>query len=194
MKIGVLAIQGAIEEHINMVKKCGAEAVWVSTPAKLDEIDGLIIPGGESTTIGKLAKIYDIDKKIIAKVNKGMPIWGTCAGMVYLAKEVINPAKDQNTLKLLDISIKRNASGRQIDSYSGEINFEKAGINNHKSIFIRAPYVSRIGDNVEILGKIDDHIIFVKQDNIMATSFHPELTNDIRFHEYFIKMIEDRSA
>ena len=173
MIIGVLGLQGDIEEHISHLKKCSVKYLRITHPTQIKEINGLIIPGGESTTIGKLAKIYDIDNEIIIAAQNNLPIWGTCAGMIFLSKTILNNDKKQNILKLLDVSIVRNASGRQFDSFEQKLDFPKIKIEKFISIFIRAP--------------------FVKEKNIIATSFHPELTDDTRFHQYFINLVKQNN-
>lgn len=184
-KIGVLALQGAFIEHEQVLKKCGAEAVEVRSAQDVESIDGLIIPGGESTTMGKLLVEYKLQPLIKQRAEAGMPIWGTCAGMILLAREIDD--SDQNRLGLMDISVKRNAFGRQVDSF--ETDLEVSGLGKTRAIFIRAPYVDRCWGETEILATFRDKIVMVREGNLIATSFHPELTPDCSLHEYFLNMV-----
>ncbi len=186
MKIGVLALQGSIKEHIRMLEKCSVKALAVKSPSDLDSVSGLIIPGGESTTIGKLMKLYKLDKAI---KNKNIPIYGTCAGAILLAKDIVGEKIPK--LELMDISVKRNDYGRQIDSFETDLNildFEKS----FKGIFIRAPVIDSIHDGVKVLAEFNNKPVMVQQGNLLVSTFHPELTNDKRVHEYFIRMVKDK--
>jgi 5'-phosphate synthase pdxT subunit len=185
MRIGILALQGSVKEHKEMLKKCGAEPVEVRLPHDLDNVYGLIIPGGESTTIGKLMKKYGLDKEIIRKYNIGMPIYGSCAGAIVLAKTIL-PNK-QFSLKLIDIIAKRNDYGRQLDSFETDLEIE--GIGDYKGIFIRAPTLE-ITNGVKILSEFEGKPVMAQHDDILVTTFHPELTKDPRVHQYFIDMIK----
>ena len=185
MKIGILALQGSVKEHFEALKKCGVEPVLVKLPRDLNDINGLIIPGGESTTIGKLMKKYRFNKAIKRRYKEGMPIYGSCAGAILLAKDIID--SKQPKLRLMDISIKRNDYGRQIDSFEANLNIFD---NPFKGIFIRAPVISALHDGCKILAKFDNQPVMVKQDNLLASTFHPELTNDLRIHKYFIEMVD----
>jgi 5'-phosphate synthase pdxT subunit len=185
MKIGVLALQGSVEEHIKMLEKCKVEAILIKAPHQLNEISGLIIPGGESTTIGKLIKKYGFDKEIKRRYLQGMPIYGTCAGAILLAKNIID--SNQPKLGLMDISIKRNEYGRQIDSFEANLNiFDKS----FKGIFIRAPVISSIHDGCKILAEHDNKPVLIEQNNLLVSTFHPELTDDLRLHKYFIEKVD----
>jgi 5'-phosphate synthase pdxT subunit len=190
MKIGVLALQGAFIEHIKMLRKLGAEAVEVRLPSDLEGLDGLIIPGGESTTIGKLAVEYGLIEPL-REFARQHPTWGTCAGMIFLAKDL---GKDkQPILGLMDIQVDRNAFGRQIDSFESEL--EIAGLPDDRpfpTIFIRAPVVTAVENGVNVLGRLDDgRIVAVRQGHLLATAFHPELTDDLRFHQYFLNLVRE---
>lgn len=186
MKIGILALQGSVKEHFDSVKKCGVEPVLVKMPHDLKHIHGLIIPGGESTTIGKLMRKYGLDKEIRKRHKEGMPVYGTCAGAILLAKDIIG--SDQPKLGLMDISIKRNDYGRQVDSFEAEIDiFEKSFM----GIFIRAPVIDAVHDGCRILGKFKGKPVLIEQKNMLASTFHPELTDDLSVHKYFIGMIEN---
>ena len=189
MKIGVLALQGDFKEHTEMLKKCNADAVEVRLPEDLKNINGLIIPGGESTTIGNLMRRYNLDKEIIKKHNQGMAIYGTCAGAILLSKNIAG--SKQPRLSLLDISVKRNDYGRQIDSFEAELNIEKVG--KFKGVFIRAPVIEKIRNGVRILSKLNNKPVLIQHKNILASTFHPELSGDKRVHEYFIGIAEKRA-
>lgn len=184
--IGVLALQGGVSEHVKHIKALGYKAILVKNSLDLSLVDGLIIPGGESTTISKLLKLTNLDSEIIQKAKQGLPIWGTCAGMILLSKEIEN--NETRHLSILDIRVKRNAYGRQIDSFVARDFI--ACIDSSEEfpmVFIRAPYVSKIlSPKVEVLASVDNNIVAVREENILATSFHPELTSDLRFHKYFI--------
>lgn len=192
MKIGVLALQGAVPEHIKALRRCGAEAVEVKEPSQVSDIDGLILPGGESTTIGKLMERYGLLSEIKKQHEEtNLPVFGTCAGMILLAKDI--EGSEQYRLGLMDICVKRNAFGRQIDSFEEDVpvNFSGNGSapENFHAVFIRAPFVTRVESGVKILSLLsDERIILVQQGNMLASSFHPELTTDLRLHIYFLKI------
>ncbi|MQG21955.1 MAG: pyridoxal 5'-phosphate synthase glutaminase subunit PdxT [SAR202 cluster bacterium] len=183
-KIGVLAIQGDYQEHKNMLEGVGAVTKEIRLPNELEDIDGLIIPGGESTTIIQLIDIYEMRNPIIERVNSGMAIWGTCAGMISIAKTLKDKRPDP--LHLMDIEVSRNAFGRQIDSFETYLDIKNIEGPPVRGIFIRAPVVTNIGKGVEILSEIESgKPVMVLQDKMLATSFHPELTDDTRIHEFF---------
>ena len=182
--MGVLSLQGAVEEHLRMIKRCGFEGVKVKTVGDLEKVDRLIIPGGESTTIGKLAKIYGLDQEISKRGREGMPIFGTCAGMILLANKVVD--NEQIRFKLIDIEVERNAFGRQVDSFEADLKIENLNGKLFRAVFIRAPYIRKIGSNVKVLAKFKGKIIMARQKNILVSSFHPELTDDLRVHKYFL--------
>ena len=184
MKIGILALQGDAREHKRALAKLGAEPIEVKLPQDLDDVDALIIPGGESTTIGMLMGKYKLDVKIKQKHGEGMPIYGTCAGAILLAKEIIG--SKQPKLGLADISIKRNDYGRQIDSFEADLSIKDIG--PFKGVFIRAPIIKGFYNGTEILSEYKNNPVMMRQDNILITTFHPELTNDTRVHEYFLNM------
>ncbi len=190
MKIGVLAVQGAFAEHIHILKQLKVETVPVRLPQQIDGLDGLIIPGGESTTISKLLVKYDITNKILQMAHTGLPVYGTCAGMILLAKDCSD--SKITPLGLMDIKVRRNAFGRQLESFESKLNIPVLGDPPFPAVFIRAPLVESIGENVEILAALDDDtIVAVRQDNYLASAFHPELTGDLRFHRYFLSMVND---
>tara|TARA_B100001146_G_C16142363_1_gene417347 strand:+ start:331 stop:912 length:582 start_codon:yes stop_codon:yes gene_type:complete len=190
VRVGVLAVQGAFIEHSHALERVGLQSVEIRLPEQLDHVDGLIIPGGESTTIVQLIDIYKFRDSLKAKSNNGFPIWGTCAGMIVMASQLTDKRPDP--LKLMDIVVTRNAFGRQVDSFEADINV--AGMNDgpFRAVFIRAPIVTKVGRDVEILSQLDNgNAVAVRQENLLATAFHPELTNDSRMHLLFAKMIED---
>ena len=187
MKIGVLALQGDFSEHIAMLKKIGAETAEVRLPKHLDGLNGLIIPGGESTTIGKLAVAYDLMKPL-KEFGKSHAIWGTCAGAIFLAKDI---GVDQPLLGLMDIKVQRNAFGRQVDSFETDLVIEEITGTEHPyhAVFIRAPIIESARGNAKVLCALEDgRIVAAQEGRLLATSFHPELTGDTRFHEYFVSL------
>ena len=190
MKIGVLALQGAFLEHQKILEKLGVEVIQVRLPAQLDDLDALIIPGGESTTIGKIAVEYGF-MDTLRQFGLYKPIWGTCAGAIFLAKNI---GLHQPLLGLMDITIERNAFGRQIDSFEAELSIPCLKPSNgytglFPAVFIRAPLITEVGKDVEVLSRLTDgRIVAARQGKLLATSFHPELTGDTRFHEYFLEM------
>jgi len=190
-KIGVLALQGAFAEHIAILKKLGVDTAEVRLPEELDDIDGLIIPGGESTTITKLMLNYELADKIKKLAQDGLPIMGTCAGMIMLALKV-----DKNNhlpTGIMDIEVKRNAFGRQVDSFEIDLDIPAIGDEPYHAIFIRAPKIDHAGPNVEILAKLSDGTIVAAQEgNLIAMAFHPELTADNRLHTYFLGVVNKR--
>jgi 5'-phosphate synthase pdxT subunit len=190
MKIGVLALQGDFEEHINMLKKIGVETAEVRLPRHLEGLDGLIMPGGESTTIGKMAVAYDLIKPL-QEFGKSHAIWGTCAGAIFLSKDI---GRAQPLLGLMDIKVQRNAFGRQVDSFETDLEIDellKATGTEHPyhAVFIRAPIIESVSGKAKVLSKLEDgRIVAAQEGHLLATSFHPELTDDTRFHEYFISL------
>jgi len=191
MKIGVLAVQGAVTEHLGHLKKCGIEAVAVKDRESLTETCGLIIPGGESTTIGKLVEIFGLADLIRQRNRQGsLAVFGTCAGMVLLASEVLDGIKNQPKLGLMNIEVQRNAFGRQRESFETELDFETLD-SPLTAVFIRAPIVKKSGPEVEILADLPEGIVAARQGNLLVTSFHPELTDDLRTHQYFINMCRE---
>ena len=202
ISIGVLAIQGDVAENIMATKmaleELGLEGIVneVKTPEQISDLDGLIIPGGESTVIGTLSLVNGSLKKIKEKITSGMPVFGICAGMILLskkAKDRIIGEMDQPLLDLLDIKIERNAFGRQKDSFESEISIERIGIPKFHGVFIRAPSIIVTGKDVEVLSKFNEKIIAVKQGNVLGTSFHPELTGDLSLHKYFVNLIKNKN-
>lgn len=185
--IGVLALQGAVDEHVKQIIHTGSEAVIVKQPKQLEKLDGLIIPGGESTAIGKLMAHYGFIEAIKDFSNQQKPIFGTCAGMVLVAKEL--EGSESAHLAIMDIVVKRNGFGRQIDSFEANIKIE--GMNaSFQAVFIRAPYILSVGDQVEILARVDEKIVAARSKHLLVSAFHPELTDDNRFYKMFSEMVE----
>ncbi|PBB05797.1 pyridoxal 5'-phosphate synthase glutaminase subunit PdxT [Salimicrobium humidisoli] len=186
--IGVLALQGAFREHIRSVEASGATAVIIKRKEQLETIDGLIIPGGESTTMRRLIDQYGFLEPIRAFANAGKPVFGTCAGLILLAGE-IDGSHDAH-LGLMDMSVRRNAFGRQRDSFETDLDI-KGVADGYNAVFIRAPYIERVGENTEVLATYDDHIVVAQEGHLLACSFHPELTKDHRLTAHFVSMVEN---
>ena len=187
IRAGVLDIQGSVEEHLAALKKCGTNPVAVKNIEDLSRVDGLIIPGGESTTIGKLLKKYGLDKEIRRRTMSGaLTVWGTCAGAILLAKKILNRKPD--SLNLMDIEIIRNAYGRQLDSFETSLNISSLEIKDFPAVFIRAPIIKKAFNKTKVLAEYDGMPVMVEQKNLLATTFHPELTDDLRIHKYFLKL------
>ncbi|KIA72788.1 glutamine amidotransferase [Arthrobacter sp. MWB30] len=214
LRIGVLALQGDFREHIHAVESAGAVGLGIRRPAELDGIDGLIIPGGESTTIDKLSRIFELRDPIQKRIADGLPVYGSCAGMILLAEEIADPATDlqgnpQQTFGGLDITVRRNAFGRQRESFETDLDFkglefsaDEDGVDPVHAVFIRGPWVERVGPGVDVLAQVDPvhashtaalhgvaRIVAVRSGHLLATSFHPEVTGEKRVHELFIRMI-----
>lgn len=186
-RVGVLGLQGDFREHLDTFHRLGSDAIDVRRPEQLDDVDALVIPGGESTTIGKLALLYGFIPKLKQRVDEGMAVWGTCAGAIFIARDV--PGHPHPLADLMDITVKRNAFGRQLDSFEADLDVPALGERPFHAVFIRAPRIESVGDGVEIISRLDDGtIVAARQDNLLATSFHPELTHDGRFHDYFLKL------
>ncbi len=190
MRIGALALQGDFREHLAMVRGLGGDGVEVRTPEELDGLDALIIPGGESTAIGRLATIYGLIDPLRDAIRGGLPVLGTCAGMIFLASGTKNHQQPQ--LEVLDVVVERNAFGRQVDSFEADMNVVGLADPVH-AVFIRAPWIYKVGSDVEVLASVtdpgsgDEHPVFVRQGRILATSFHPELTDDTRIHQLLME-------
>lgn len=188
IKVGVLALQGAVAEHIRLLEKAGAEAIAVKKVYQLDEIDGLVIPGGESTTIGKLIKQYGFDQALQSFHELKKPIFGTCAGLIILAKEI--EGQDWNHLGFMDMKVQRNAFGRQRESFEVDLQVKNIDRDFH-AIFIRAPLILSVGNEVDVICMHNQEIVAARQGHLLAASFHPELTDDERIHRYFLSMIRE---
>lgn len=191
VKIGVLALQGAVREHIKAVENCGAEAVAIKHKEELNEIDGLILPGGESTTMRRLIDKYDFMDALKEFANEGKPMFGTCAGLILLAKNLVG--YDQPHIGVMDVTVERNSFGRQRESFEADLAIKDVA-ESFPAVFIRAPHIVNVGDNVEILCKHDDRIVVAREGQFLGCSFHPELTEDYRFTAYFAKMVEEAKA
>ena len=194
--VGVLALQGDVREHVAALTAAGARARPVRRPAELDEVDGIVLPGGESTTIAKLAAAFELLEPLRKRIGTGLPAYGSCAGMILLADRIVDGTADQETIGGLDVTVRRNAFGRQVDSFSEPIRL--AGLDGpaFDAVFIRAPWVESVGDGVEVLGTVEagpaaGRIVAVRQDHLLATSFHPELAGDRRVHDLFVRMVRD---
>ena len=187
LHVGVLALQGDFAEHIRVLAELDCDAVPVKRAAEMRECDALVIPGGESTTIGKLCQRFGLDEAIVEFNERGSPIWGTCAGMILLAKEI--EGGEQWRLGLMDITVRRNAFGRQVDSFEADLAIEGITSGPVRAVFIRAPFVTEVGPDAQVLARFDDKIVMVRQGNLLATAFHPELTDDRRVQQYFLNMI-----
>jgi 5'-phosphate synthase pdxT subunit len=185
--VGVLALQGNVAEHIAAFERCGIAAVPVKTREQLDAVGALVVPGGESTTVMKLLARFGLDRPIVQRVRAGMPFWGTCMGLIVAAHDVAG--LDQPTLDLIDVTVRRNAFGRQIESAEVPLAVPALGAEPFPAIFIRAPWVERAGPGVEILAEREGHPVFVRSGSVMGTSFHPELTRDARVHDYFARIV-----
>lgn len=190
-KVGVLALQGGFLEHIVALHRLGAGAFPVRLPKELKGLGGLVIPGGESTTISKLMKEYHLEDELNRLIAEGVPVFGTCAGMVLLARKV--SGMDLQPLGAMDIEVRRNAFGRQVDSFEADLEVPVLGQHPFHAVFIRAPLIERVGGSVEILASLPDGTpVAARENNLVATAFHPELTTDLRFHEYFLTIVDDK--
>lgn len=191
-RVGVLALQGAFREHRLALENLGVEVVEVRKKSELEEIDGLIIPGGESTTMGKLLKVDGLGDEIKELAAKDLPIFGTCAGMIMLSKRISQ--SEQYTLELMDVTAERNAFGRQIASFETDLKVPALGFEPVRAVFIRAPYIRDIAPNVGILAEYEGKVVFARQGNMIASAFHPELTPDRRVHQYFLDIVEEYAS
>jgi 5'-phosphate synthase pdxT subunit len=194
MKVGVLALQGDVREHVSSLIACGVDPISVRRIEELHSVDALVIPGGESTTIAQLAEHYQLLQPIRTRIVDGMPVYGSCAGMILLADRVLDAIVGQKTFGGLDITVRRNAFGRQVDSFESDINFNDGGKEKVHAVFIRAPWVEEIGKDISVLASVlapdgKSHPVAVRGGNLLATSFHPELMGDHRIHRYFIEEI-----
>lgn len=188
MKVGVVAVQGDVREHVRALERAGATPVVVKQPHEVDEVDAFILPGGESTTIGKLLDRFDLLEPLAERARSGTPLYGTCAGMILMAEEVVGPQDAPHRLSVMDIAVRRNGYGRQIDSFEADL--DVAGLDEPlRAVFIRAPVVERMGSGVEVLARHDGVPVIVRQGHLLASSFHPEMTPDPRVHELFIGMV-----
>ncbi|MEU0543053.1 pyridoxal 5'-phosphate synthase glutaminase subunit PdxT [Nocardia sp. NPDC005978] len=189
--IGVLALQGDVREHMHALEACGARPVPVRREAELAAVDGLVIPGGESTAISKLLEVFELLEPLKQRLREGLPAYGSCAGMILLASEVLDTRPDMKPLHGIDMTVRRNAFGRQVDSFETDLEFAGLDDGPVRAVFIRAPWVERAGEGVEVLARVPSGpaagtIVAVRQGNVMATSFHPEVTGDLRVHRLFV--------
>jgi len=195
-QIGVLALQGDVREHVAMLERAGARAVPVRRPRELADLDGIILPGGESTTMYKLARTFDMFEPLREAIRGGLPAYGTCAGMIMLADQIEGGVPGQETIGGLDVVVRRNAFGRQVDSFEADLDVEDLADPFH-ALFIRAPWVEKVGQEVEVVARVASgeavgRIVAVRQANLLATSFHPEITGDHRMHALFVGMVQSR--
>ncbi|MFC0274864.1 pyridoxal 5'-phosphate synthase glutaminase subunit PdxT [Metabacillus herbersteinensis] len=188
LKIGVLGLQGAVREHVTSIEACGAEAIVVKTPSQLDEIDGLIMPGGESTTMRRLIDKYHFLDPLKDFAKQGKPLFGTCAGLILLAKNIVG--YDESHIGVLDATVERNSFGRQRESFEAELNITDVA-DDFVGVFIRAPHIVEVGEDVEILSKHNGRIVAARQGHLLGCSFHPELTNDHRMTQLFLNMVKE---
>ncbi len=189
----MLAVQGDVREHAAALTECGARTVLVRRPGELDALDGIVLPGGESTTIDKLLRAFDLFEPLRAAIAEGLPVYGSCAGMILLADRLVEAHRGQRTLGGIDMRVRRNAFGRQVDSFEADLDVADAGFDAPlRAVFIRAPWVEEVGDSVEVLASVEidgvERPVAVRQGAALATSFHPEVTGDLRVHEMFLRM------
>ncbi|MEU1999990.1 pyridoxal 5'-phosphate synthase glutaminase subunit PdxT [Rhodococcus sp. NPDC019627] len=196
--VGVLALQGDVREHLAALQDAGADAVGIRRPEELDKVDGLVIPGGESTTMSKLLEIFELLEPLKMRLRDGLPAYGSCAGMILLASEILDTRPDAQHLGAIDMTVRRNAFGRQVDSFESDLDFEGIIGDPVRAVFIRAPWVERVGDAVEVLARVPEsggaaagRIVAVRQGRVVATSFHPEVTGDRRVHELFVDLVRE---
>jgi pyridoxal 5'-phosphate synthase pdxT subunit len=193
--VGVLALQGDVREHLAALTASGATAVPVRRPEEIERLDGIVLPGGESTTIDKLSRIFGVREPLVAALRAGLPAYGSCAGMILLAEEVLDGTSDQQTFGGLAITVRRNAFGRQVESFEGDVDLDEVPGGPVHAVFIRAPWVESVHDGVRVLGAVtppgtqQPRIVAVRQGNLLATSFHPEITDDGRIHRYFLNLV-----
>jgi 5'-phosphate synthase pdxT subunit len=190
-RVGVLAYQGDVREHLAALEAAGAVPVEVRTLEELDTVDGLVVPGGESTVIGKLASRYGLLEPLRERARAGLPVLGTCAGMIFLAREVEGPPQD--LLGVLDVRVRRNAFGRQVASFEAEVDVKGIDGGPVAGAFIRAPWVAEAGPEVEVLAEVEGKVVAVRQGNLLATAFHPELSGEVRLHQWLVGLIAERS-
>ncbi len=193
-RIGVLAVQGDVREHLAALERSGAAGTRVRRPRELAEVDGLVIPGGESTTIDKLVRAFDLQQPLRERIAAGLPVYGSCAGMILLADRLTDAAPGQQTLGGMDILVRRNAFGRQVDSFEEDLHIRELGGEPVRAVFIRAPWVEEAGESVEVLARVEHgpaagRIVAARQRNLLATSFHPEVTGDHRVHQLFADIV-----
>lgn len=197
--VGVLALQGDVAGHLSHLETVGAHAVRVRRRSELDAVDALVLPGGESTTMSRLLDVYDLYDPVAHRIDAGMPVYGSCAGMILLASVVLDTRPDASSFPAIDMTVRRNAFGRQVDSFEADLVVDVLGPDPVRTVFIRAPWVETVGPDVEVLASVTasdgrDHVVAVRQGNALATSFHPELTDDVRVHRHFLDMINHATS
>ncbi|MEB8324970.1 pyridoxal 5'-phosphate synthase glutaminase subunit PdxT [Dietzia kunjamensis] len=197
--VGVLALQGDVAEHVRHLESVGARAVAVRRRSELDGVDGLILPGGESTAMSRLLDVYDMYEPVAERISGGMPVYGSCAGMILLASVVLDTRADATWFSAIDMTVRRNAFGRQVDSFEADLVVDALGADPVRTVFIRAPWVETVGPDAEVLARVrasdgHDHVVAVRQGNALATSFHPEVTDDVRVHRYFVDMVRQSTS
>ncbi len=188
--VGVLALQGDVREHLVALAGLGVTARPIRRAAELTELDGIVIPGGESTTICRLLDVFDLRDPLTERLSDGLPAFGSCAGMIVLATEILDGRADQRPLGAIDIVVRRNAFGRQVDSFESDLDFKGIDGGPVRGVFIRAPWVERTGEDVTVLARVGEHPVAVRQGNVLATSFHPEVSGDDRLHELFLGIVQ----
>ncbi|NHC13959.1 pyridoxal 5'-phosphate synthase glutaminase subunit PdxT [Motilibacter deserti] len=196
-QIGVLALQGDVREHLYALEAAGARAVPVRRPSEVEAVDAIVLPGGESTTISKLARTFEVLEPLRERIGGGMPAYGSCAGMILLADRIEDGVEGQETIGGLDVTVRRNAFGRQVDSFEADVEVDGVPGDPVHAVFIRAPWVEAVGERVEQLARVkggpaDGRIVAVRQGHLLATSFHPELTGDLRVHALFVELVKGR--
>jgi 5'-phosphate synthase pdxT subunit len=198
--IGVLALQGDVREHTEALVASGADVLPVRREAELDRVDGLVIPGGESTTMSRLLGVFDLYDPLVGRLRDGLPAYGSCAGMIMLASTILDTRPDARHLDALDVTVRRNAFGRQVESFETDLDFvgitDVPGADPMRAVFIRAPWVESVGEGVDVLATVPDgpaagRVVAVRQQNVLATSFHPEVTGDHRVHRFFVDMVAE---
>jgi len=193
-RVGVLALQGDVREHVRVLTDLGADVTTVRRPAELAAVDGLVLPGGESSVIDKLARAFGMREPVRDAIAAGMPVYGTCAGLILLAERITDGIQGQQTFGGLDVTVRRNAFGSQVDSFEVDLDVAALGEPSVHAVFIRAPLVEEAGDGVERLATLDDgRVVAVRQGSLLGTSFHPEVTGEQRFHALFLDMVRDRA-
>jgi 5'-phosphate synthase pdxT subunit len=194
-RVGVLALQGDFREHLAVLRSLGADATPVRRPEELADLDGLVIPGGESSVMDKLSRSFGLAGPLRTAIGHGLPVYGTCAGLIMLADTVLDAIAGQQTLGGLDITVRRNAFGNQLDSFETDLRIPELGDPPVHAVFIRAPVVESVSDGASVLAQLDDgRVVAVESQNLLGTSFHPEVTGDTRFHRYFLRKVEDRAS
>ena len=192
MKLGVLALQGDVREHTRAIETVGGTAIAIKHASQLDDVAGVILPGGESTTIGKLLDRFELLEPLVGRVQEGMPLYGTCAGAILMAREVVGRESAPHRLNVMDITVERNAYGRQVDSFESCLSIEGME-GDFRGVFIRAPVIEAVGEGIEVLASVDDKPVLVRQGHLLASTFHPEMTDDYRVHQLFMGLVDERS-